>query len=36
MDMEHENYVLGYYATSSACCVITQKSAVLIYSAAEA
>jgi len=35
--MEHENCaVLGHYATSSAGCAITQKTTVLIYSAAEA
>ena len=35
--MEHENCaVLGYYATSSAGCVITHKGAVLIYFAVEA
>jgi len=33
--MEHENCtLLGYYATSSAGCIITQKKAVLIYFAA--
>jgi len=35
--MEHENCaLLGYYATSTAGCVITQKTPVLIYFAAEA
>jgi hypothetical protein len=35
--MEHENCaVLGHYATNSAGCAITQKTTVLIYSAAEA
>jgi hypothetical protein len=36
MDPEHENCaLLDYYATSSAGCVMTQKTADLIYFAVE-